>query len=148
MFLTIKFNRKTAVSIILGVAVVLILLIVIFSRSSSEEVFKSGNITAQSDRIEFLSGLGWEIDANSETEEIILIPREFNEVYSEYNNLQLNQGYDLSNYCGTEVAMYTYSVTNYKSDENIIVSLYIYKGTVVGGDIHSTTLGGFMHGIK
>lgn len=148
MFLTIKFNRKTAVSIIVAIAAILIALILIFSQKDSTEVFSSGKVTELSDRCQFLSNLGWIVDESSETEQQILIPREFNEVYSEYNDLQLQQGFDLSKYAGQELTMYTYMVTNYETQDAVLATIYILKGTVVGGDIHSTTLNGFMHGIK
>lgn len=148
-FMTIKFNRKTAIGIILAVAVVLIALILIFSGGESADgAFKSSKLTTTEDRVAFLKELGWEVDPKSETEQTVLIPREFTGVYLDYNKLQKQQGYDLEKYLGTEVSMYTYIVTNYESKDTVIASLYLYKGKVIAGDIHSTTLNGFMHGLK
>ena len=79
----------------------------------------------------------------------MLIPRTFTSVFEEYNELQKSQGFDLSRYCGMELEMYSYRVTNaeYAGDE-VLAVLYVKDGTVVGGDVHSTALDGFMVGIK
>jgi hypothetical protein len=45
--------------------------------------------------------------------------------------------------------MYTYAVTNYPdASQTVLADLYIYKNRVIGGDVHSTNLDGFMIGIK
>ena len=95
----------------------------------------------------YLKSLGWEVQPESETEKTVLIPREFTGVYQEYNRLQKQQGFDLEEYLGTEVQMYSYIVTNYDSSETVVATIYTYKGRIIGGDIHSTTLDGFMHGL-
>lgn len=148
-FVTVKFNRKTAVSIILAVAAILIALVIIFSRSElSEGAFSSKKLSSTEERVTYLESLGWDVDPNSETEKSVLIPREFTGVYLDYNTLQKQQGFDLEKYPGTEVNMFTYIVTNYESADTVVASLYTYKDEVVAGDIHSTTLEGFMHGLK
>ncbi len=68
---------------------------------------------------------------------------------AEYNALQLQQGFDLRRYGGLICSMYTYRVLNYPSgDENVLAALFVYRNRVIGGDIHSTALDGFMHGLK
>lgn len=147
-FVTVKFNKRTAVGIILAAAALLIALIIIFSRPHTAEVFGSAKLETASDRIALLESMNWQVDADSETEKTVLIPREFTGVYKEYNDLQKQQGYDLSKYMGTEVQMYSYIVTNYKSSETVVATIYVHDGQLIGGDIHSTTLDGFMHGLK
>ena len=100
-------------------------------------------------RLEFLASLGWEVDASSETAKEIVLPETLGGVLAEYNELQKQQGYDLSQYCGEVCESYTYVLTSYPSGETgVIAQLFIYKGRVIGGDIHSAALGGFMHGLK
>ena len=66
-----------------------------------------------------------------------------------YNELQKQQGFDLSQYCGEVCESYTYMLNSYPSGETgVIAQLFIYKGRVIGGDIHSASLGGFMHGLS
>mgnify|MGYP004535188113 FL=1 len=147
-FVTVKFNRRTAVCIILAVAALLIGLILLFSHGDDESTFGSKKLETTEERVAYLQKLGWEVDADSETEKDVLIPRAFTGVYQEYNKLQKQQGFDLENYCGTEVQMYTYVVTNYTGNDTVIAALYTSKGRLIAGDIHSTSLDGFMHALK
>ncbi len=100
-------------------------------------------------RTAFLAECGWEVDPASEQAQEILIPEHFSPVYESYNDLQRQQGYDLSKFCGRTCTLYTYTVTNYQDKEQtVLADLYIYKNQVVGGDVHSTNLNGFMVGLK
>lgn len=99
-------------------------------------------------RLDFINACGWMVDGNGELEEIVL-PQTFNEVYTQYNELQKKQGYDLSKYCGETVKQYTYRVLNHKSGgENVFLHLLVRDDQVIGGDVCSTELNGFMQGLK
>lgn len=90
----------------------------------------------------FLTSLGYEFSENF-TEKIFTIPYEFDMVYNNYNELQKEVGFDLSLYKGRECVMYTYEIHNHPFGDcnaNIIV----YKGDIIGGDISSVNLDGFM----
>ena len=142
-FVTLKFTRRKAAAAVAALAIVLILLVLIFGAGSD-----STALDTTEERVEYLRGLGREADPGSETGKNVLIPREFTGVYLDYNKLQKEQGFDLENYAGCEVEMYSYMLTNYNSGENVVATLYISDGEVIGGDVHSTSLGGFMHGLK
>lgn len=101
--------------------------------------------------VEFISGFGWV--CSSEPDEIreIIIPVEFNDVYYNYNNIQISQGYDLTNYKGERVKKWTYTITNYPGFENeeyIKINVLVHDGKVIGGDVCSIKLDGFMHGFE
>ena len=98
-------------------------------------------------RVAYLARNGWEVASPAESESVVMIPRTFSAVFEEYNELQKQQGFDLSQYCGTEVTMYTYRVTNAEAGGDVIAVLYVQGNRVVGGDVHSTALDGFMTGI-
>ena len=101
------------------------------------------------ERTAFLAELGWEADPASETAQQIRIPERFGSVYEGYNELQKQQGYDLEPFQGTDVELYTYTVTNYPDKtQTVLANLYIFNGRIIAGDVHSTNLGGFMIGIK
>ena len=146
-FLTLKWNKKTAVMIIATVAVLLCLIVILagaFGKGS-----KSRGLKTNSDRLEYLASLGWQCDAEPLEEQAIVLPREFNAIFTEYNNLQKQQGFDLSQYAGLELTAYRYKVKNYPGESGgVIAQLLLLNYEVVGGDIHSTALNGFMHGIK
>ena len=84
-----------------------------------------------------------------QTAKEIVLPETLGGVLAEYNELQKQQGFDLSQYCGEVCESYTYMLNSYPSGETgVIAQLFIYKGRVIGGDIHSASLGGFMHGLS
>lgn len=108
--------------------------------------FKAGN---NKERLQFISQFGWEV--SDEPEEVceIIIPQEFDDVYNNYNELQLKQDCDLRDYAGLRVKRWTYIIKNYpgysETDTCVRINLLIYNGIVIGGDVSSTELSGFMH---
>ena len=103
------------------------------------------------DRLQYLADLGYTAEEIPVTEQIVTLPAEFPPVLEQYNTLQLEQGFDLEQYKEKEVEMYLYRLLNYPAPENsgaVYACLYIYKGTVIGGDIHSASMTGFMNGLK
>ena len=74
---------------------------------------KKGSYTLESEqqRQEFLKEMGWEVGAEFDECKQILIPEEFNEVYNCYNDLQKQQGFDLSGLCLIKIcAAYSHSL--------------------------------------
>ena len=68
---------------------------------------------------------------------------------SDYNKMQLKQGFDLSKHPGESCEQYIYTLTNYPTkDEVVLVTLYLQGKDLIAADIHSTAMNGFMHGIK
>ena len=68
---------------------------------------------------------------------------------SQYNRMQLAQGYDLNAHLGESCQQYSYRLLNYPdSDSPVFVTLYIQGSQLIAGDIHSNALNGFMHGLK
>lgn len=147
---TLKWNKKTALLVILSVAAILCALILgIRGSGGSPSQADDMSVKTNTDRIKFLQNLGWETEETPIEEKIVVIPKAFSAVYERYNQLQLSQGYDLSDYRGMEVTIYTYKVTNYANyNGNVVAELYVAGNRVVGGDIHSLSLDGFMHGLK
>jgi len=102
-------------------------------------------------RIKFLANFGWEVEVKALESVEVSIPVTFSPVYEKYNEIQIAQGFDLKKYSGKRVGRWTYLVTNYPdidADRGIQVyaNIIIYKDTVIGGDISSTEMHGFMHG--
>ena len=100
------------------------------------------------ERIAFLKQFGYEVDENSAEVCEVAIPEEFDEVYSGYNVIQLQQGFDLTKYAGKRVKRWTYTVTNYPGYEGkpcIRANLLVLDNKVIGGDVCSVELDGFMH---
>lgn len=116
--------------------------------SSGGEINYS-KVKSNEDRIEFLKQFGWEVTPEAVESEQVTIPSDFDKVFAGYNEIQRRQGLDLSKYKGKTMMRYTYDVTNYKGYEGRVqVNMLIYRGKVVGGDICSADVNGFIHGFE
>ena len=106
-------------------------------------------VKTDEDRITFLESFGWQVAPEPVSVEEMLIPETFDESYAEYLSLQQSQGFDLTEYCGKRVKRYTYAITNYPTGESgVQISILVYKNKVVGGEVLSPQLNGFLHGLK
>ena len=105
-------------------------------------------VKTNEDRIAYLESYGWQVAQEPSSVEELLIPDTFDESYTQYVEVQSSQGLDLTDYCGKRVKRYTYEISNYPTGESgIQAGLLIYKNTVIGGDVLSPQLGGFIHGL-
>lgn len=105
-------------------------------------------VKTNEDRVAWLESRGWQVNPEPMAVEELLIPEEFDESYTEYLALQAEQGFDLTEYCGKRVKRYTYEITNYPTGESgVQAALLIYKNQVVGGEVLSPQLNGFLHGL-
>ncbi len=101
------------------------------------------------DLLIFVETLGWQVDINSRSDKVVLLPQDFGDTYMFYNEIQTAQGYDLAPYKGKEVMIYTYDVLNYPNQEkNVRINIIVFEDKVIGGDVSSIELDGFMHGFK
>ena len=101
------------------------------------------------DRINFLKQFGWEVEAQPLKEQQVTIPKEFDKVFAAYNEIQRKQGLDLSSFKKKSVMRYTYVVTNYPDyDGEVYVNLLVYRNVVIGGDVCSADVNGFVHGFE
>jgi len=104
------------------------------------------NIQTNEDRIRFLKQYGWEVAPEAKEILEVTIPKEFDSVYEKYNQLQIGEGLDLKKYKGKSVKRYTYLVNNYEYNGSVYANLIVYRDRVIGGDICSARLNGFVHG--
>ena len=106
-------------------------------------------VKTNEDMIAYLESLGWQVNPDPIAVEELLIPEEFDETYTEYLALQESQGFDLTQYCGKRVKRYTFEITNYPTGESgVQAALLIYKNQVIGGEVLSAQLNGFLHGLE
>lgn len=124
---------------------------------STNEVATVGNFSdvslkasSNQERENFFRHFGWEIAEEPIEIKETVIPQEFDKTYSDYNVIQKEQGLDLEKYKGKRVKSWSYEILNYPGYENsdgaIRGNLLTYDGKIIGGDICSVELGGFMHG--
>ena len=98
-------------------------------------------------RVKFLTDLGWEVTTSPAEATEVRVPRDSDEVFARYNELQKSQGYDLTKYAGKKVMRYVYKINNYPdAKEPVYATLLVYKDRIIGGDITDTTPGGRVQG--
>lgn len=105
---------------------------------------KSPKGETNEDRLAYIQSLGWEAESVPVDEKEVLLPEEFPEVLLDYNQSQLAAGFDLTRYAGKVITMYTFELKNYPAQGEVLCTLYVYRGRIIGGDIHSTAFTGFM----
>ena len=146
-------RRKLALGVALAALACCCAVVLNLSTSASREVAAPGipdpkGVKSNEDRVEYLAGYDWEVNSEPLATQELLIPEEMDESYDEYLALQAEQGFDLEKYAGTRVKRYTYEITNYPSGETgVQANLLLYKTTVVGGEVLSPELDGFLHGL-
>lgn len=148
---TIKF--VCAITLSVAALLALVALIPTYSAEKNESATVSdvsyNKIYENSDRLAFIEQFGWKVDATPLESVEVSIPEEFDKVYLGYNEMQKEQGLGLTKYKGKTVTRYTYNVTNYPDYEgNVYISLLVYKNKVIGGDVCSADVGGFVHGFE
>lgn len=119
------------------------------SAASETTVYNYTKIKTDADRKTFLSQFGWEVAETAIEEREVTIPSEFDKVFAAYNELQKEQGFDLSKYKKKTVMRYTYEVTNFEDYEGTVyVNLIVYRNRVIGADICSADVSGFICGLE
>ena len=111
-------------------------------------LFASGE--TDTNNIVFLKGYGWEERTKSVEKEDIIIPKPFDRVYENYNDIQLKAGLDLRPYMGMKGVRYTYIVENYPKDvgEEVRANVICINNEPVGGDIMTVSIRGFIHSLN
>ena len=148
--MTAKVDKKK-IAIILACIVVAVALLMILLGGGKKEPAATGVISVASndDRVNFLSGFGWEVTSSPVESSQVRIPEQSSEVFERYNTLQKSQGYDLSAYEGQTVMRYVYQVNNYPgATEPVYATVLISKNQVIGGDITDTAAKGVIRGFK
>lgn len=147
--------NKPRIIITLGVLTALLVGILLFISIKDSPVLNS-DLSAKAsnaeERIAFLSQYGWKIDEEPVEVSEVIIPSEFNETYSAYNEIQKKQSMDLEAYKGQRVKKWVYEVKNYPGypaeSDCIRATILVLDGMVIGGDISSIEVEGFMQGFE
>lgn len=159
MFLVSLKSLKGKLMLLIAVVIAAVVLCVVLTDKNSPDNSESSvqtdsalNYSAETheQRMDFISQLGLKVNPEPESVGDVIIPQEFDDVYTEYNKLQKSAGLNLEPYKGCTVKKWTYNVTNYPEYENssaIRINLLVYKGKIIGGDICSVELDGFMQGL-
>lgn len=119
------------------------------SANADQVSYSYDKVKNESDVISFLSQFGWTVDTTPVEVKTVTIPEEFDKVFAAYNELQKEQGLNLSKYKNKDVTRYTFTVTNYKDYQGTVyANVLVYRNRVIAGDICSADVSGFVHGFE
>ena len=123
-------------------------------KSDTTVSYKYEKVKSADDAAAFLRQFGWSVDAGSAEVAEVTIPAEFDKIFAGYNELQKAQGLDLSKYKKKAVTRYTFTLTDYKDaegkpyDGRVYANVLVYRNRVIGGDVCSADVSGFIHGFE
>ncbi len=148
--------KSKHIKLMLLVAFVVMTVVSLFILSNESQHTASANdvsfnASSHEERMRFISQYGWEVEEEPAEVKEVIIPTETDDTYNAYNEIQKSQGFDLNDFAGERVKCWTYIVKNYEGYENqdcIHINLLVYDGAVIGGDVCSVRLDGFMHGFS
>lgn len=140
-------HKKTVRLIITVLLIIAVTVFIITAATAADE--PAGNTPEEI--MGFLSEYGYSVSSPVVKE--ITIPEEFNDVYENYNKLQKKQNFNLEKYKGRNAVSYTFSVIGYidengEPDTSVEAHILVCDGKIIGGDIASTRLDGFMKPIR
>lgn len=143
---TIKAKPKVIIGALLALIGIIAVILTFALNHSEKAVSVNADISCKTaeERRGYLLSLGYEPD-ETETEKSITIPAEFNEVYTEYNEIQKKQGFNLEAFKGKQATLYTYKILNYEDNPEVTANLIVYNGTLIGADLCDPSAdGGFL----
>ena len=134
--ISVRMRRLKKAVLILFFAVITAIAILIVKNGLMTDSKPAPRILSENtDRVLFLAECGWLSDEEPKSIQEIIIPSEFNEIYSEYNDIQLSQGFDMNDYKGKTITKYVYGIRNYPESSYVNATLLIFEDKLVGGDI-------------
>ena len=143
--------KRVAVILLVAAAVIgLLVLLLGGCESPAEETAapQPVRLTTVSEMVAWLAEEGIEVDSDSLVQDTVTIPQPFDDIYTQYNQLQLEAGFDLSPYQGRTVDRSCFTVLNYPGQEDgVLVHLLCCDGELIGGDLCSVRLDGFLTGL-
>lgn len=147
---TLKLTKKKIVAFILIVAVLIAAIIIaVPSRSAGTKQTAAANgINGSDDCVAYAKSLGYTVETEPADSRKVTIPKEFDDVYQKYNGIQRACGFDLQEYSGKTVMLYTFYVTNYDGFDDVLLDLLVYKNKIIGGAVYTADIAGFMHGLE
>ena len=138
-----------ALAILFGVAVIADAGAAIVPPEETVETVSFSRVKTDEDRLKLLTDLGWKTTGEVVEEESFTLPETFDRVLLGYNEIQKDQGLDLTRYRNKKVTRYTYEITNYPDYEGrVYANLIVWRGRVIAGDISSADPMGFVRGLE
>ena len=131
--MTTKLTKTKAVAGVLAGGV--LLCAVIFTAGHAFEKNTGGppspaSVSDNAQRVAYLAGWGWEVEPSAVETLDLTFPETLDEAYLSYNELQMENGMDLTPYCGQQAKRYTYRVSNYPDYEGTVLAITPILGLI------------------
>lgn len=144
MVVSLKANRKRIIAFLLLAVIVVGACFFLGTKGQQERQPIPGGTNEE--RVAYLQSFGWQVQTEPAETREVMIPAQFNDVYTAYNVMQQAQGFDLRPYAGEVCTQYLYKIDNYPDESEVYATLLVYGGEIIGGDVASSQVDGFMHG--
>ncbi len=152
MIVSAKISKKKVLTALLAAVAVIAVLVILVSNTDAgipqQEKPVSQEAATNEERLAFLESFGWKVAETPTQTQEVRIPETFNEVFTRYNELQLAQGYDLSQYAGKSAKRYVYAIENHPNGPDYFATILVHKNKIIGGDITGTGDQGTIHGFS
>lgn len=146
---TFKLSKKLIITVSLIVILLIALIILIIPKGNDKTASAAAikGMATKEDLIDYLESLGYEVSETVWKSREVVVPETFDKVYTEYNKLQKECGFNLEDYKGKEITLHTFAITNYKDTPDVLCDLMVFKDKIIGGAIYTADVSGFMHGL-
>lgn len=149
MFVWSMKMKKRRVLMLLVLLLLAVAVVLYFVMGKPKENGSETKFTGTTDLVTYVESFGWDIEPLPCEEVEVTVPVEFDEVYLNYNEIQKRQGFDLTKYQGKRVRRTTFVLLNYPGyPENMRADVLTCGDRIVGADICSLEIRGFMHGLN
>ena len=149
LVMTAKVDKKKIAIVFGAIAMVIAVIVLLFSGGNRVATGSSNTVTSNDDRVKFLASFGWEVVSSPAETSQVRIPADSSAVFDRYNDLQKSMGYDLTAYQGKTVMRYVYKIKNYPgATEPVYATILISSNQVIGGDITDTSATGVVQGFE
>ena len=131
-----KTTRTKIIGTLCIILAVIIALILFFGAKDAGEAAESVSrrVKDNDERISYLASKGLKTALEPSAVDEVVLPKEMDDVLSEYNKIQLESGFDLSPYLGKTVKRYVYPI---EGREEVFATLYVYEDKIIAADVAS-----------
>lgn len=146
---TIKAKPKVIFGTILAITGAIVILITfIGNHNAAKQAMAEIKCATSQERLSYIKDAGYSTDGTENSKQV-KIPTEFNDVYTQYNEVQKQQGFDLEKHKGKTVTIYTYNIVDYESKDSVVADLIVDNGVLIGADLCDTSAdNGFLVGLS
>lgn len=146
--LTAKISKPKLIAA--GVLILAIILLIVLLATGGGKSAGGPAGGSNDERVAYLATYGWSVNATpTETQKVKLLSTSENRVFARYNELQITQGFDLTDHSGKEVMRYVYEILNYPdATAPVYATVLVSDGYIIGGDITNSAPDGVIHGFR